>query len=266
MRKYWTVFKVSFQQEFAYKLNFIMWRVRNIFQIFLIFFLWDSVFTNPATVVFGYDRAKILTYVLGLVIVRAIVSSARVIDISGEISRGELGNYLVRPVSYFKYWFTRDIASKALNLIFAFFEITILFLLLHPPFFIQTDALYLLLTFVSLAVSVFLYFVLLFIFNLLTLWQPDQAWGINFLLFIFVDFMGGGIFPLDILPSVIQKILYATPFPYLIFAPLEIYLGKFDLPTAIRAIAVSAIWLTAGIISLRKMWALGLKNYASEGR
>lgn len=266
MRKYWTVFKISFQQEFAYKLNFIMWRVRNLFQIFLIFFLWDSVFANPGTVVFGYDRAKILTYVLGLVIVRAIVTSARIIDISGEISRGELANYLVRPVSYFKYWFTRDISSKVLNLTFAFFEVVLLFLLLHPPFYFQTNTILLLLTLVSLILSVVLYFVILFIFNLLTLWQPDQAWGINFLVFIFVDFMGGGIFPLDILPSVVQKVLYATPFPYLIFAPLEIYLGKFDLPTAIRAISVSAIWLIVGIFTLKKMWSLGLKSYASEGR
>lgn len=266
MRKYWTVFKVSFQQEYAYKLNFIMWRVRNIVQIFLIFFLWDSVFANPSTVVFGYDRAKILTYVLGLVIVRAVVTSARAADVGGEIANGDLANYLVRPVSYFKYWFMRDVASKVINLVFAFFEIGILFILLNPPFYFQTNPTYILLFLASLVVSVFLYFVILFVFNLLTLWYPEQGWGVYFLLFIFVDFLGGGIFPLDILPAVIQKILYATPFPYLIFAPLEIYLGKFNVLTAIRAITVSAIWLAIGIISLRKMWALGLRRYASEGR
>lgn len=127
MKKYLELFKISFQQEFVYRLNFIMWRVRNVLQIFLVFFLWDTVFSNSQRVVFGYDRAKILTYVFGLVLVRAFVLSARAVDVGGEVARGDLSNYLLKPISYFKYWLTRDLSSKALNLIFAVFETTALF-------------------------------------------------------------------------------------------------------------------------------------------
>ncbi len=63
LAKYISIFKISFAQEFAYRLNFIMWRVRNVMQILLLFFLWTTVFSDPARVVFGYDRAKMLTYV-----------------------------------------------------------------------------------------------------------------------------------------------------------------------------------------------------------
>jgi ABC-2 type transport system permease protein len=122
MRKYRQVFKISFQQEFAYRVNFILWRLRNVLQIFLVFFLWDTVFSNPGQQVFGYDRKKILTYVFGLLVVRAFVLSSKVSEIGGEISRGDLSNYLIKPVNYLKYWFTRDIASKGLNLSFALVE------------------------------------------------------------------------------------------------------------------------------------------------
>ena len=139
MKKYIQVFKVSLSQEFAYRVNFIMWRVRNIFQIFLVFFLWDTVFSDPGRNLFGYDRVKILTYVFGLLIVRAFVLSAKAMDVAGEVSRGDLANYLLKPLSYFKYWMTRDLASKVLNLSFAAVETFLLYLILKSPFFLQTN-------------------------------------------------------------------------------------------------------------------------------
>ena len=125
--KYISLFKISFAQEFAYRLSFVMWRVRNVMQILLLFFLWTTVFSDPGRVLFGYDRAKMLTYVFGILVVKAVVLSARTVDVAGEISRGDLSNLLLKPISYFKYWLTRDLSSKALNMVFAFFEITILF-------------------------------------------------------------------------------------------------------------------------------------------
>src|SRR3990172_12211682 len=140
MKKYLAIFRISFAQEFAYRLNFIMWRVRNVMQIILIFFLWSSVFSDPSRVVFGYDKARILTYVFGILIIKAIVLSARTVDVAGEISSGDLTNFLLKPVNYFKYWFTRDLSSKALNLSFAVVEFFLLYLVLKPSLFFQTDA------------------------------------------------------------------------------------------------------------------------------
>lgn len=266
MKKYWSIFKISFEQEFVYRLNFILWRVRNVLQVFLIFFLWDTVFSSPGRVVFGYDRAKILTYVFALSIVRALVTSSRSIDVAGEVSQGLLANYLIKPISYFKYWFTRDIASKALNLFFVIFEVGLLFILLKPPFFFQTDPLFLAISALSLVFAVILFFLLLFIFNLFPLWYPEQAWGPTFILLIFVDFLGGGVFPVDILPASFQKILYLTPFPYLLFVPIQTYLGKLDRTMAIRSLVVAAFWALILAYVLKNIWKVGLKVYRSEGR
>ena len=266
MKKYWPIFKISFQQEFAYRFNFVMWRVRNVLQIFLIFFLWNTIFSDNSKALFGYDREKILTYVLLLLIIKSYVMSSRSIDIAGEVARGELANYLLKPVSYFKYWFTRDLSSKALNLIFASVEILLLYVILNPPFFFQTKLDFLALFVVSLIISIFLFFLLLFLFNMFPLWYPEQPWGPTFLLLTFVEFLGGGIFPIDILPDKVQKILYFTPFPHLIFSPIQIYLGKFDLMTSVKTLSVGCLWLVILFFIVKKVWNLGLKVYTSEGR
>ncbi|HJY98119.1 MAG TPA: ABC-2 family transporter protein, partial [Patescibacteria group bacterium] len=186
MNKYWQIFKISFQQEFAYKINFIMWRVRNVFQIIITFFLWSTIFQAPQTVVFGYDRTRILTYVFALMIVRAIVLSARAVDVSSDVAEGNLSNYLVKPISYFKYWFTRDIASKALNLGFAAVEFAALFLILRPAFFLQTDPYVLFAFFLSLLVAMLIYFCILFIISAVPFWAPELGWASQFLVAVVV--------------------------------------------------------------------------------
>lgn len=267
LSRYFAVFKISFHQEFAYRVSFIMWRVRNIFQIFIVFFLWDTVFSTQGRVIFGYDRTRMLTYVFGLIIVRAFVLSSRAADVAGHVARGELSNYLVRPISYFKYWFTRDLSSKFLNISFAAVETLVLYLILRPPFFIQTNPFSILSFILSIVLAMLIFFMLLFIVNSVPFWAPEMGWGSHFLLtVIFVEFLSGALFPLDVLPIAFQNILSFTPFPYLIFFPLQIYLGKVGTAILIKGILVSAAWAFILWLVMKSVWNKGLKAYQAYGR
>lgn len=265
MKKYRSVFDISLAQEFAYRANFIMWRVRNVVQILIIYFLWDTVFANQQNL-FGYDRQKILAYIFGVLILRSIVTSVRSVDVPGEISRGDLVNYLIKPVNYFKYWFTRDLSSKALNLAFAAVEGTLLYLLLRPQIFFQSNIALLFLFLISVIFAVMIYFLLLMFFATLTFWMVEQAWGLTFLLLVFTDLLGGIVFPIDILPQAVQQIIYTLPFPYLIFFPLQIYLGKLDIATSLRVVGIAGIWIAVLGFALSKVWHRGLLQFRGEGR
>lgn len=267
MRKYLQIFKISFQEEFAYKLNFIMWRVRNVFQILLTFFLWSAVYTNPQTVIFGYDRSKILTYVFGIMIVRALVMSARAADIASDIAQGDLSNYLLKPITYFKYWFTRDVSSKALNLIFAAVEFGILFIILKPPFYFQTNPLTLLLFFVGIILAVLIYFFILILVSSLTFWLPELSWGGHFLItIVLVEALSGALFPINILPTLLQSVIMATPFPYLIYFPVQVYLGNITGQALFGGIMVAFAWTGILWFLANYVWQRGLKSYESTGR
>jgi ABC-2 type transport system permease protein len=267
LSKYFSIFKISFQQEFAYRLNFVMWRVRNVMQIFLIFFLWDSVFTDSSREVFGYNKDRILTYVFGILILRALVFSARAVDIAGEISRGDLTNFLLKPVNYFRYWFTRDLSSKALNLGFAVVEAGLLYLILKPPFFVQTSPVLILLFIVSIVLAILLFFSLLILINLTPFWAPESGWAAQFLFVVIItEFLSGAVFPLDIFPSIIQRVLYFLPFPYLLFFPLQIYLGKLNIELILGGILLAVAWTVVLFVAVNFVWNKGIRRYAAEGR
>ena len=267
MSKYISIFKISFAQETAYRANFLMWRVRNILQFILVFFLWDAAFNYPGKTIFGYTQDQIVTYIFGLLIVRAVVLSSRSTEVAGEIARGDLSNYLVKPMSYIKYWWTRDVSSKALNIIFASVEFFILYLIIRPNIFFQTDPIYITGFLISLGLAVVIYFLLLFITSSVPFWWPENAWGAHFLLTaIFVEFLSGAIFPLDILPQQLLTLLSYTPFPYLVYFPIEIYLGKVEYAMLLKGLIVSIVWIVFLYYLMKRIWGNGLRVYQSHGR
>ncbi|SRR4030043_739267 len=267
MRKYLQIFKVSLQQEFAYRLSFVMWRVRNILQVLVVFFLWDTIFSFREGELFGYDKDKILTYILVLVFIKAFVLSARSQDVAGEIAEGKIINYLLKPVNYFKYWLTRDVSSKVLNLIFAVGEFFLLYIILKPPFYFQDNFFQIFLFLISICLAIFTYYLLLFMTNAIPFWAPELGWGGHFLVtVVMVEFLSGVLFPLDILPANIQSILNLTPFPYLIFFPLQIYLGKVSGLLALKGIFISSVWILFLWLLMKSIWEKGLKAYQAYGR
>lgn len=264
MKKYVEVFKTTWEEYMTYRLNFVMWRFRVVIRLLIVFFLWNAIFGNRNEL-FGYDKSQLITYILGTSIVNSIVLNSRTIDVGGEINEGKLTNYLLKPISYFKFWFSKDMADKLLNLIFSIFEFGILLAIFKPPLFIQTNSTYLLLTFITVFIAMILYFFVNLLFGFIAFWSPD-IWPPRFIFFIIVDFLAGFMFPLDILPKPVFDFLSLTPFPYLLYFPLKIYTGTIQGDMILKGLIILLVW----VIVLEKMvqfvWKKGLKVYSAEGR
>lgn len=266
MKKYFIVFAISWQNEFTYRLNFVLWRFRNILKFLMTYFLWTGIFISTSSA-FGYSKEQMLTYVFMVLAVQAIVLSSPSSDhMGGEIANGDLSNYLLKPVNYLKYWFTRDLASKLLNLMFAMAELTILWFIFKPVLKLPAgiEALFGFLISALLALGIY-YFVNVSA-RFVAFWTPENTWGVAFVILIFLEILAGGIFPLDILPKSVNIILQFTPFPYLIYYPIAIFVGKITGVELLRILGQSLTWLVLMFFITKIIWHKGLKVYASEGR
>ena len=266
MKKYFTVFAVSWQNEFVYRLNFILWRFRNVLRLLMTYFLWRGIFVYNRSI-FGYTGPEMLTYVFFVLVVQAIVLSAPSADnIGGEIGSGDLSNYLVKPVSYLRYWFTRDMASKLLNIFFSFVEIFILWFLLRPHLVIPSQMLSVAGFITGCISAVIIYFLLEASNRFIAFWTPENTWGLSFLVIILIEILGGGMFPLDILPGPARIALELTPFPYLVYYPVAIILGKITGWNLVRILFQSAVWCLLLFVVTKFVWHKGLKVYAATGK
>lgn len=265
MKKYRTIFSLSFQNEFAYRLNFILWRLRNVLRILLTYFLWTSIFFKTQNA-FGYSKEQMLTYVFLTMIITAIVSPSPSNDtMSSEISGGDLSNYLVKPISYLNYWLARDWASKLLNLSFATFEFFILYFIFNPHLYFPGLA-PIILGISATLMAAFIYFFVtkIFIFN--SFWNPENTWGLMFVFLSLSELFSGLIFPLDILPKWLYQLLLLTPFPYIVYFPVKLFVGRLDLVQTLEFFIGGIIWLILSATLVNVLWRKGLKIFSDTGR
>lgn len=263
MSKYWLIFKTEWQLNLIYRLNFSMWRIRSILQLLLIYFIWWTVFQSQNEV-FGYTASSILTYVLVAALIRVIVLSTRVTDLMDAINSGNVVNFLIKPLGFVRYYLARDVADKLFNILFYIVEIWFIILLLKPQIIFQTNILTLALFLFSIIGGLAIYFYLNFIISLLTFWV-ENSWGPLFLMTIFLEGFGGGLFPIDILPANFYKLLMLTPFPYLIFFPSKIYLGGLSANEMIVNFLTILLWIVILHLLMKNLINAGLRHYTAVG-
>ncbi len=265
MKKYFRVIKISFMEYFVYRLNFFLWRFRSIVTFLTLIFFWQAVY-GARNEVFGYQRSQMLTYVVGMSILRGIILTSRTADLSGMILNGDLvSKYLLRPWNVVTAWFLRDLSAKGLNFGFVVVEVVLLIRILNLPFYTpekwQTFPLFL----ASIILAFLLYFLISFFLSITAFWT-DNVWAPRWLFSaIFLEFMAGTLFPLDVLPSGVYDFIHFTPFPYLVYLPLNIYLEKVSLFTAGYQLFILLFWLILFQQVTFWAWKKGLKIYTAYG-
>src|SRR4030042_4613787 len=99
MKKYFAIFKISWANELEYRFGFLLKRTRNIVFLLMFYYIWLKL--SELTGKFaGYSTDELVTYVLGVHLLRAIIFGAQSRQVSEEINEGTLSTYLVGPGNY----------------------------------------------------------------------------------------------------------------------------------------------------------------------
>lgn len=264
MKAFHRVMQAVWADMTAYRLNFLLWRVRIVMQRLVVYFLWWALFTNR-DMLFGYTEHSILTYVLLVNIVATFTLATQTMEIGNVINQGDLSYLLLRPMNFFRYYLARDAADKLLNAGFAVVEITLFILLLRPPLFVQTNPIFLLASIAGIGIGAGIYFYFSVLLGLLGFWTAD-VWSVRFLSFVIMDFFSGGLFPLDILPGTARAVVEHLPFAYFIYFPIKVYLGQLSGAAIGVDFAIGLAWVALFMFITSKVWMWGLRVYTAEGR
>ena len=264
MNKYLRIIKITFQEYFVYRLNFILWRFRSFVSFLALFFFWLAIYGSRGEFL-GYQKSQMLAYVVGIAFLRGVVLGSRSADLAGQIRSGELTRLLLKPIGVLSYWFSRDLVDKGLNLFFTIFEIGLVLAIFRFPFYFPQSVMSYFYFTVLVILALFLFFFLSFFISAFAFWT-EEVWATRWLFgIIFLEFFAGTFFPIDVLPFWLQRIIYLTPFPYLAFFPLKIWLEQLSSWAIVRAVVVCGLWLVFFYWLASFLWQKGAKNYGAYG-
>lgn len=263
LRKYLAIFRISWQNVLEYRFNFLMGRVRSLVLLLTLYFLWTTVFAGRESL-FGFSRDQIITYVLGSTFLFSLVFVHSMDDIADGIANGRLSLFLLKPVNFLGYWFVRRVASRLMHLLTTSAELAIFVILVRPQFFTQLDSRVLALSLLTLLSAIILFTLLDFLAGLTSFWTI-HAYGPRFAFKMLMEFTSGRFFPLNILPAFLFRVVNFLPFSFLVFFPLNVYLGRLTTSEIYRGLTNQVVWIAALFLVLKIIWSRGLRRYEAVG-
>lgn len=263
MNKYLAAYGLALQHVLQRRSSLLMDRIGGLAIILSLYYFWKTLLAGKAEFL-GYTGDQMLSYVLLMNLLRSFVFTGRGWELVGEISSGKISSYLVRPINYHGYALALDLAQKTVHLTAAFLEVGLLVAVIKAPIYLPARPETWLLFPAAVALSSLLFFFLEFMVSSLAFWTSESG-GPLFCFELFLQFAAGTFFPLDVLPAALQRALALTPFPYMVFFPINIYLERTSTPEAVRLLGVEALWLALFYWAARAVWRVGVQSYSAEG-
>ncbi len=254
-------FSMALSQEMMYRINFLVGRIREFIVFASLLFLYSAIPRGIG----GYSQSHLLTYTLLSALVSAPIFVYGMHTMGEEIAMGELSNYLLRPIGYFRYWTGRIFATRLLTGLSGLVSLTILTMLFSKQALLET------ITWSSLEKASLLLIGSLiliqeidFIGAFLSFWTP-RGHGPRWFVTIAVTFLSGSYIPLQLLPTPVQNVLSFTPFPSLVYAPVSAAVNHPTWTELAPTFGIQWMWIGCCALLVVLLWRQGLKRYAAYG-
>lgn len=219
---------VGIQNTLVYRVNFLFRACFALIPLMATISLWRTIYASKTSDVAGYSLSEMISYYLVVTIVDALTA---VYDddwqIAADIRDGNISQFLVKPIDYLTYRLCLFGAGRLVYTAVAFVPAVLFIFVQREHFLWSPDFGTLALFMISIALTALLQFFISYTLALLAFWVLEISTFI-FIVFAFEYIAGGHLFPLDILPPALAKALSFTPFPYQLFFPVSIYLGRID--------------------------------------
>jgi ABC-2 type transport system permease protein len=265
MRKYWHVINIGIQNTLVYRVNFFFRALFGLIPLMAVISLWRAVYEGKDTDVAGYTLAQMISYYLVVTIVDLFTAvSEDDWQIAADIKDGNISQFLLKPIDYLTYRLCLFGAGRLIYTAVACVPVALFIVLQRKYFVLPADGATFGWFVLSMALTALLQFFLSYTLALTAFWLLEVS-TLIFIVFAFEYIAGGHLFPLDILPPALAKGLFLTPFPYQMFFPVSIYVGKTTGPALYQGLLIQALWVAAAYALARFVWQRGIRKYAAVG-
>jgi len=267
MRKYLHVINIGIQNTLVYRMNFLFRSVFGLIPLMATIYLWRAVYAGKqgAQDVAGYSLAGMISYYLLMTIADALTAVTEDDwQIASDIREGAINQFILKPIDYLTYRLCLFASGRLIYVVVAALPVTLFIVFQRQYWVAPPNGMVLGLFIVSLALTALLQFFISYTMALLAFWLLEIS-TLIFIVFAFEYLAGGHLFPLDILPPMLAKALNFTPFPYQLFFPVSLYLGRISGVEMWRGLAIQLFWVVFFYGVARWTWRRGIRRYTAFG-
>ncbi len=238
-------FRASIQDTLAYKGSFFMYSLGGILRVFIMMYLWKTVFANnPNSIIEGFTLAQMINYVFMSDVVGRTVYNGIDEIVAWEVKDGSIAMNLIRPGSYQWRLFFFALGNAASDFLFVGLPMWIGLVLVRH--FGAGEALPSLANVAFFLLSFALSFLVMFFFNIsfgFLAFYTTNAWGLTQTKWVLVQLLSGRLIPLAFFPVWAQKAFQFLPFASMTYSPVMIYLGMYTPLEILKILGIQIVWI-----------------------
>lgn len=265
MNKYKTCFVMGIQKAIEYRFDFFLGYLSAIFPIIIQVSMWTAIYQSTKTgILYGYTYQQMILYTFFVGIIGRFLATGFEHEMNDDIKNGGLNKFIVKPINYCFYRSSCFLGERA-SVSLVFFIILGIFCIVFSMLgYFKVTGYKILFFMVSLILSLLLNFAVYFCVGIAGLWISEIS-RIFPAISIVLSVISGSIFPLDILGSNINKMLFFLPFKYLLQFPVDIITGKEPSYPISFALFIQLGWVILLWTLAQFLWKKGLNKYIAIG-
>ncbi len=262
MRLYWEVSRRGYSRFATYRAATIAGVFTNTVFGFLRAYVLVAVFASREDIG-GYNLQDALTYVfVGQAMLMTIYLWGWW-DIALAIRSGDIVTDLSRPFDFQMYWLSMDLGRAVYHATFRGippFVVGAIVFDLRLPEEVVTWGMFL----VSITLAVCVSFAIRFIINLSAFWLMDYR-GVGTIVTGIWTILSGFAVPVAFFPGWLKVIAEATPFVYIVQAPIDVFLEKHSGPGLAFVLAMQLAWAIGLLFAGRLMLGAAMRKVVTQG-
>ena len=229
--------------------------------------LWRTIYAGKVCghALSGYTEAQMIFYYIMVAIVDVLTAvNEDDWQIAADIREGNISQFLLKPVDYLWYRLCLFFSARIAFISMACIPLAVFIFCFRGYCVAPASATALAVFPLSLVLTALLQFFISYAMAMLAFWLLEISTFI-FILFAFEYLASGHLFPLDVLPPLLNHILFFTPFPYQLYFPISIYMGKVAGLDLWRGLLIQFLWVVLTYAFARFMWRRGVRKYSAFG-
>jgi len=269
LKKYFHVIAIGLQNNLQYRVNYFARTLFSFIPLFAMLSLWRTVYAHKSGAgQGGFTEAQMIFYYL-MVAVVDVFTAVNEDDwqIAADIREGNISQFLLKPVDYLWYRLCLFFSGRLAFISMASVPLAVFIFCFRSYFVAPVNETALVLFPFSLVLTALLQFFFSYAMAMLAFWFLEITTFI-FILFAFEYIASGHMFPLAFLHDkspLLEHALMFTPFPYQMYFPVALYMGKISGADLWSGLLAQFLWVVLAYAFARFMWRRGVKKYSAFG-
>lgn len=267
VKKYWHVIGIGIQNNLTYRFNYLTRTLFSFIPLFAMLSLWRTVYAakGAGSSLSGFTQPEMIFYYL-MVAVVDVLTAVNEDDwqIAADIREGNISWFLLKPIDYLWYRLCLFFSGRITFTTMASLPLALFIFCFRKYFMLPADPATFAAFAVSLVFAALLQFFISYTMAMLAFWFLEIS-TLIFILFAFEYLASGHLFPLSMLHPALQHILFFTPFPYQLYFPVGIYMGKISGAQLQMGFLMQILWVLAAFGLARFAWSRGIRKYGAFG-